>query len=280
MDTQRFSQVQFIASGGFAKVYRAVDNWTGRTVAVKELISTTPDLLRRFQRERDMLTVHRQNPFVVDILDSNFGVPIPYLVLEYASLGSLQEYVAHRRDWRRIAGWLFDIAYGLTMIHERGDLIRDVKPSNLLRFKRADGSDLIKIADFGVAQRPDNPFGGMTTSVFGTKGYIDPVAQRTGNFRAASDIHSLGVTMRELLTGSRSLWNAIPGPPEFRVLIASMTNPNVDNRPGAREILERVQAILQASSAPAVQESNGSGLGWVLLGAAALFGACLLANSE
>jgi hypothetical protein len=30
------------------------------------------------------------------------------------------------------------------MIHERGDLIRDVNSSNLLRFKRDDGSDLIR----------------------------------------------------------------------------------------------------------------------------------------
>ena len=73
MDNQRFSQVQFIASGGFAEVYRAVDNWARRTVAIKELSNPTPDLLRRFMRERDMLTVHLNNPFVVDILGSDFA---------------------------------------------------------------------------------------------------------------------------------------------------------------------------------------------------------------
>jgi serine/threonine protein kinase len=117
--------VQFIASGGFAKVHKAFDKWAGKIVAVKELINATPALLPRFKRERDMLTIHRNNPFVVDILDSNFDGQNPYLVLEYSSLGSLQKYVANRRDWRRISGWLFDIAYGLTLIHERGDLIRD-----------------------------------------------------------------------------------------------------------------------------------------------------------
>jgi len=38
-----------------------------------------------------------------------------------------------------------DVSYGLTGIHERGDLVRDIKPSNLLRFKRRDESDLIKM---------------------------------------------------------------------------------------------------------------------------------------
>jgi serine/threonine protein kinase len=282
MNIGKYTLVEFIASGGFAKVYRAVNNYTRQTVAIKLLSNPTPELLPRFVRERDMLQIHANNPFVVKILDSNLAGPTPYLVLEYASLGSLQRYVTNRRDWRRIAGWLFDIAHGLTMIHERGDLIRDVKPSNLLRFKRPDGSDLIKIADFGLAQRPDNPFGMMTTSVFGTKGYIDPVAQRTGSFSAASDIHSLGVTMRELLTGYRNpnFWSTIPGPPEFKALIASMTDPNVDNRPTARETLARVQAILQAPPAPVVQQSAGQGLGWLLAGAAIVVGACLLASAD
>ncbi len=280
MNNGRYSKIEFIGSGGFARVYRAIDNWTRRTVAIKELSNPTPELLSRFKRERDMLTIHLSNPFVLDILDSNLDGPEPYLVLEYSSLGSLQKYVANRRDWRRIAGWLFDIAYGLSIIHERGDLFRDVKPSNMLRFKRADGSDLIKIADFGVAQRPDNPSRRMTTSVFGTKGYIDPIALVSRNFRAASDIFSLGVTTRELLTGSRTLWNWIPGPPEFRALIASMTDSNVDKRPSAREVVQRVQAILQAPPVPVVQEFNGKVLGWLLAGAAVLFGVRLLADGR
>lgn len=280
MNNQRFSQAQLIGSGGFAKVYRAFDAKTQRVVAVKELTNPTPDLVRRFKRERDILQIHLDNPFVVKILDSDFSGPNPYLVLEYSSLGSLQEYILNRRNWRRIAGWLCDIAYGLTMIHERGGLIRDVKPSNLLRFKRADGSDLIKIADFGLAQKPEAWFGGMTTSVFGTTGYIDPVAQLSGNFRAASDIYSLGVTMKELLTGTKGVLNGIPGPAEFQALILSMTESDVDKRPTAREVLQEVQRILRGSSVPAVQPPNTKGLGWLLAGTAVLVGACLLASSD
>jgi serine/threonine protein kinase len=275
-----YSQVEFIASGGFAKVYRAVESWTGRAVAIKQLSNPNPELLRRFVRERDMLTIHLNNPFVVDILGSCLDTPDPFLVLEYSSLGSLQKYVANRRDWRRIGGWLFDIAYGLTIIHERGEIVRDIKPSNLLRFNRADGSELIKIADFGLGQRPDDPSGQMTTSVFGTKGYIDPVAQLTQKFAAASDIFSLGITLRELLTGSRSSWLGIPGPPEFQALIASMTDSNVDNRPTARQIFQRIQAILQAPPVRAIQESDDKGLGWLLAGAALVLGVLILADGN
>jgi serine/threonine-protein kinase len=280
MNWNRYIQPEFVAAGGFANVYRALDAWTGRTVAIKQLRDRTPDFLQRFERERDLLNIHLSNPHVVDILDSCLDCPEPYLVLEYSSLGSLQRYVTKRRDWRRIAGWLFDISYGLTMIHERGDLVRDVKPSNLLRFKRADGSDLIKIADFGVGQRPDDPRQQMTTSVLGTKGYIDPAAQASGTFSTVSDIYSLGITMREVLTGSRIPWMWIPGPPEFRSLIASMTDPNPSNRPTARTICERAQAILQTTPVPAAPEFAGKGWGALLAGAALVVGVCMLATAD
>jgi len=43
----------------------------------------------------------------------------------------------------------------------------------------------------------------MTHSPFGTKGYIDPVAEATGIYDASSDIFSLARTINELLTGNR-----------------------------------------------------------------------------
>jgi serine/threonine protein kinase len=150
----------------------------------------------------------------------------------------------------------------------------------LLRFQRADGSEFIKIADFGLGQRPDNPSGQMTTSVFGTKGYIDPVAQITQNFTAPSDIYSLGVTMRELLTGNKSLRRSIPGPPKFQALITTMTDPNVNNRPSARQTFEQVRTVLQRTPVPPVQKPEASALGLLVAGVAVVVGVCLLANAE
>jgi eukaryotic-like serine/threonine-protein kinase len=270
MTSGRYWHIQFIASGGFAEVYKAVDPQTWGVVAIKRLTDSSADNRRRFKRERDMLQIHLSNPFVVDILDSDLTAESPYLVLEYSELGSLQKYVAERRDWTRIARWLYDVAFGLAIIHERGDVIRDIKPANLLRFKREDGSELIKITDFGLGQRPDASSGPMTASPFGTQGYIDPMAQFTQNVTSASDIYSLGITMTELLTGNKNGRGLIPGPPPFRDLIASMTHWNPSLRPIARAIADTVAGILQESS-PAVATSVGAtGAFLFCLGAAAL----------
>jgi len=90
--------------------------------------------------------------------------------------------------------------------------------------------------------------------------------------------------MIELLTGSRDLRNSIPGPPEFQALIRSMTafdpfakNFNVDRRPTARQICERMQFILEVPEVPEAPESGGNGLWWGLGIAAAVV---IAANSN
>lgn len=285
MSRGRYRQLRFIAPGASSDVYRAVDSWTEGIVAIKVLRNPTPDRIRRFRREGDMLTIHLDNPYVVDILDSDPDCPAPYHVLEYAELGSLHECVANRRDWLTIAIWLYQITYGLTIVHEKGEIVRDIKPANLLRCRDANGSEVIKIADFGLGQRPEARSGPMTTSPFGTEGYIDPVAQIAQNFTPASDIFSLGVTMRELLTGSRELQNSIPGPPEFQTLVRSMTtfDPHmkdfgVGGRPTARQICEQIHFILQTFEVPAAPGISSKGLWWTL-GIAAAFAIAAKSNT-
>jgi serine/threonine protein kinase len=282
MSRGRYRQMEFVAPGASSDVYRAVDSWAEGIVAIKVLRNPTPDKICRLRREGEMYSEHLDNPYVVNILDSDLDCVAPYLVLEFAELGSLHECVARRRDWRTIAKWLYQITYGLTIVHEKGGIIRDIKPANLLRFRDANGGEVVKITDFGLGQRSDTRSG--TTSPFGTEGYIDPVAQIAKKFTPASDIFSLGITMIELLTGSRDLRNSIPGPPEFQALIRSMTafdpfakNFNVDRRPTARQICERMQFILEVPEVPEAPESGGNGLWWGLGIAAAVV---IAANSN
>jgi serine/threonine protein kinase len=234
-----------IDGGGYSDVYRALDTFLNRIVAVKILRNCTPDNLRRFRRERDMLQVYRNNPYVIDLLDSNLECATPFLVLEFSELGSLHKYVANRVNWKHVAKWMRDVVRALRPIHARGDWHRDIKPGNLLLFKDANGRLFVKISDFGFAQRIDNPSGPMTHSPHGTKGYIDPVAEING-YNAASDIFSLARTINELLTGDGE-GGAYPTdiPIELQLLLNSMTRMTRDRRPTADEILSRIAAILE-----------------------------------
>jgi serine/threonine protein kinase len=266
-------------SGGYADVYKAINRITGQTVAIKELRWANSENRLRFQRERDMLTIYKDSPYFPDLYESFLDNGQPFLIMEYSSTGSLHQFVGKLTDWRRAARWMIDIAHALEEMQTRGDLHRDLKPGNMLLFSRKGGGEIVKLIDFGLAHRPDNPSGPGTNSVYGTEGYIDPVAKRSGHFFREADIYSVGRTMKALFTGSPdgALFRSIPGPSEFRDLIESMMDLDVTKRPTPMRIYQTLERLLTPSEEP----TDIPSINWGLIlkaSAAALAFAALFGN--
>jgi serine/threonine protein kinase len=265
-------------SGGYADVHKAINRVTGQMVAIKELRLANSENRHRFQRESDMLTIYKDSPYFPDLYQSVLDTGQPFLVMEYSRIGSLQQFVGRLTDWRRGARWMIDIAHALEEMQARGDLHRDLKPGNMLLFRRKNGGEIVKLIDFGLAHRPDNPSGPGTNSVYGTKGYIDPVAERTGYFFKKADIYSVGRTMRAIFTGSPdgALFRSIPGPMEFRNLIESMMHPDVTKRPTPRSIYQTLERVLatseQQANLPTINLDSILKVGAAALAFVALFG--------
>jgi len=91
--------------------------------------------------------------------------------------------------------------------HKLGVIHRDLKPSNIFLCTAADGSDSVKVFDFGIAKVTGDgelmATAKLTVSggVMGTPVYMSPEQCRGEELTPAADFYSLGIVLYELLTG-------------------------------------------------------------------------------
>ncbi len=225
-----------IGSGALATIYKAVQEPLGRVVAVKALkspIAPTSSFGEQLEREAKVLA-NLVHPNVVLLLGaSRIASGRPYIVLEYVDGPSLDQLVrgptergvsrppATKNKKKRLTvpaalAIACGICSALEHVHGRGVVHRDVKPSNVL-FTR---TGIVKLIDFGIAQRPRlpsmsdalgtegiTPTGKMAPEpikdAFGTPAYMSP-EQILGDFvDGRSDLFSLGVVLYQMLSGRR-----------------------------------------------------------------------------
>lgn len=221
-----------LGSGAISTIYKAVQEPLGRIVALKTLkteIAATSSFGEQLERESKILAdlVH---PNVVLLLGADrTGSGRPYVVLEHVDGPSLQALLATTEETSarsRTSKKKLDVPAALAVacgicaalehVHARGVVHRDVKPSNVLLAR----SGIVKLIDFGIAQRPrtasmSEALGteGITATgrmapeqvkdALGTPAYLSP-EQILGDFvDGRSDLFSLGVVLYEMLSGSR-----------------------------------------------------------------------------
>lgn len=271
--------VRELGLGGFGRVFLAVDDVSGRPVAVKELLHVEDPELRRFFREIRLLMELRSNLHVVDLYEHHLEGSPPYFVMEYCEYGSLRSWVG-KRPWQDVAKAILNAAMGLSGLHAQGGFHRDVKPDNLLATRGSDGEVIVKVSDFGIARRPTS-LSTMTRSPGGTAGYMAPEVDFGGaEFSAAADVYSLGVTAIELLAGTKhrlgEALHSVVAPQDFKTLVARMASATPSRRPSLPSAIDVLTRVLRGRSRPS-SPTRSSGSGWLvtlglLAGAVALAG--------
>lgn len=205
----RYDVVREVASSPSARVLECLDAVRGERVAVKVFASwnaqgTGRDALARFEREvRAMRAL--DHPNVVPLRD--FVPEGPAIVLAWMAGGTLERMLA--ATGALAPARAVEIATGVLAAlgdaHRLGILHRDVKPGNVL-FDEAGGA---RLGDFGVAHLGDVSTT-ATAGVFGTLAYMSPEQREGRPATARSDLYSVGVMLREMLTGERPVPGQAP----------------------------------------------------------------------
>lgn len=207
-----------IATGGMATIFLARKTGPGRyaqTAALKIIhphLARDRALLEMFMDEARLASCVN-HPAVCRVLDFGEAEGTFFLAMEYVrgeSWGTVLEALRSRpeRQSRLLpfaAHVIGQACEGLHAIHEAVDadgrplniVHRDVSPQNLL--VAYDGS--VRLLDFGIASAEGRPHTGSTEIVRGRYAYMAPEQMCGGDVDRRADIWSLGVILREALTG-------------------------------------------------------------------------------
>ena len=210
----RYRIIERLGEGGMGAVFVAEHTKLQKRVALKVIhahFAGNDEIAARFAREA-MTSAHVEHPNVASALD--FGA-LPeggaYLVMQLVRGPSLSQHLEEHGalaypEACRIAA---QIADAIAAAHASGIVHRDLKPDNVVLMANDDGSQTVKVLDFGIAHvkaqnaAPDRVSKALTRVgvVIGTPGYMPP-EQATGQaVDERADLYALGVMLWELLTG-------------------------------------------------------------------------------
>jgi serine/threonine protein kinase len=200
---------ELIGRGGMGFVYRAEHTRLGREVALKLLrsdYSRRRDAVARFfQEARTVNRIrHRNIVDVTDFVELDDGQT--FIIMELLRGTSLTRWAPQGFELARGLGVVIQICEGLAAAHSVGVIHRDLKPDNVVVVPMPDGSELVKLLDFGVAKlvnRDDEDLGLETAAgaVIGTPAFMSPEQAGGMPVDARADIYSVGAIMYEMFCG-------------------------------------------------------------------------------
>lgn len=189
-----------LGEGGFCQVRQAVHHISGAKVAIKVIDKaklTGPNDRKRMAREIAVMK-RLSHPNIIRCLDCIEATTREYIVMEYATNGSLLDYVRAKKRLSEpeACGFLQQMSAGLLYCHQNNVVHRDVKLENVL----LDAGNMVKIIDFGLCAIAS---AGMRLRVFcGSPSYAAPeIVSRRPYEGPPVDVWSLGVVLFAMVCG-------------------------------------------------------------------------------
>ncbi|KAF0530603.1 kinase-like protein [Gigaspora margarita] len=200
IDYSEFSPQTYISNGAFGIVYKSEWKDCRKSVAHKCLFKgcLTDEDYKDFVKELKFLRKVDCHPNIIKFYGVTQDKNGMYnLVLEYANDGTLREYLKKNIKWNDRLKMSREIAFGLSYLHGRRIIHRDLHSKNILI---CEGQP--KISDFGLSKNMNDIT--SNTNGQGLPAYLEPQSLKNPKYKRdkKSDIYSFGVIMWEISSGT------------------------------------------------------------------------------
>lgn len=225
----RYEILRKIGKGGAGSVYEIEDERLGEIRALKVLNTSgrrEKKNIQRFNREIRLLA-QMKDPFILRAYDAvEFtvqGEKITGLIMDYLEAGNIRGELKERQPMsaERAIVIASEVAHALESMRQANVVHRDIKPENIFVEKLADGTEVVRVADFGIAALTEDArievfrqakedqdlewAEAITASdhIVGTPEYMAPEMFRKSLPDHRTDLYALGITLYEMISGRR-----------------------------------------------------------------------------
>jgi serine/threonine protein kinase/Tfp pilus assembly protein PilF len=207
----RYETLEVIGKGGMGTVYRVKDRTLDKEFALKVLrpeLAGDKEARTRFKQEISAAQ-NLSNPNLVSVYD--FGMATdgsPFFVMDYVDGKNLADILKDEKtlNLKRCIDILLQVCEALAHAHEHGIIHRDLKPSNVIISTTGDGTEVVKVVDFGIAKilpppGKDTVSLTKTAEIFGSPAYMSPEQCKGERVDRRCDVYAFGCVMFECLIG-------------------------------------------------------------------------------
>lgn len=200
-----------IGIGGMGVVLGGTHLHLQQPVAIKVLLPEfvkNQDIRGRFLREARsaarLRSDHVTRIYDVGALDNG----LPFMVMERLEGINLADALQEHGPFevQSAVGYVLQACEAVAEAHAAGIVHRDLKPANLYLANKPNGSQVIKVLDFGISKTVDERNGGVPAltgphSLLGSPHYMSPEQIRdSSEVDARTDVWALGVLLYELIS--------------------------------------------------------------------------------